>query len=959
MIMNMQRTFFLIIVFVLQFTFVNAQSVPASPAEQRIESVDKFNLQPSTIDHLEYENIGPTIFSGRVSDVAVDPQDPTHFYVAYASGGLWETKNNGTTFTPIFDNEAVMTIGDIAVNWTANEIWVGTGEVNSSRSSYAGLGVYKSSNNGASWTHLGLPESHHIGRIILDESNPDNAMVAVLGHLYSDNPERGVYKTSDGGTTWKHTLAVNELSGAVDLLRDPNSPTTYYAAMWERKRYAWNFIESGPGSGIYKSIDNGDTWSKVNGGVSGFPDGSGTGRIGLSASTDVDGSTVLYALLDNYNRRPPEEKDEEEGLVKNDFKSMTKEAFLQLDEKDVATYLKSNRFPEKYPADKVIKMIADGEILPIDLATYLESANALLFDTPVKGGELYKSKDNGRTWQKTHEDFLDGLYYSYGYYFGLVTANPVNADQVYVGGVPILRSDDGGKTFSNISGANVHSDHHSIWVNPKNTRHIINGNDGGINISYDSGESWIKCNSPSVGQFYYINVDQAKPYNVYGGLQDNGVWKGSHQYRKGVRWHNTGQYPYQSIMGGDGMQMQIDPRDNNTVYTGFQFGNYFRVNVADNKREYITPSHELGEAPHRWNWQTPVHLSVHQPYILYMGAHKVFRSMNQGDDFMAISEDLTKGGKKGDVPFGTLSTIHESPLQFGLLYVGSDDGLIHVTRNGGFDWQNITSTLPQDLWVSRVQASAHQKSRVYAALNGYRFDHFDAYIYVSEDYGNNWTRLGLDLPSEPVNVIKEDPHHENIVYVGTDKGVYISLDRGKTFMSTTADIPNVPVHDIVIQDQAKDLLIGTHGRSIYRADLEALYQLQQAEDPELLVMDISSVRFNKNWGNRRNAYSKYAEVKHKIVVYSDNARSGVLSVKKEGLDEVLFSKTVKLDQGLNNLTYDLSLDESVVKKYIDSFKKEPKLKAAQNDKMYLLPGMYEVHMKADKHASSTTFEIKK
>ncbi len=936
--------------------YLNGQMEAVVKGTDRISSVETYDDQYSEIANMKLENIGPTIFSGRVTDVAVNPMDPTHFYVAYASGGLWETKNNGTTFQPIFDHELVMTIGDIAVNWTTGEIWAGTGEVNSSRSSYAGVGMYKSNDNGESWRYMGLPESHHIGRIVLHPSDPNTAWVAVLGHLYTDNPERGVYKTSDGGGTWSQTLAINDQTGVVDLIIDPGNENVLYAAAWQRDRKAWNFTESGEGSGIYKSTDGGESWNKISGGSSGFPDGEGTGRIGLAIAS-TDSGTRLFALLDNYNRRPPEEKTDD-ALTKEDFREMSRDDFLELDEKKIEKYLRSNRFPGKYKAKGVIEMVRNGKIKPNDLTIYLENANALLFDTPVIGAELYSSEDGGMTWTRTHDDYLDGLYYSYGYYFGVVSVNPVNADEVYIAGVPILRSDDGGKTFKNINGQNVHVDHHIIWVNPDNPRHIVNGNDGGINISYDKGEHWIKCNSPSVGQFYYINTDNAKSYNVYGGTQDNGVWMGSHNYRDGVRWHSMGQYPYRSILGGDGMQVQIDLRDNVTVYTGLQFGNYFRLNTKSGQRKRITPQHELGERPFRWNWQTPIHLSIHNPDILYMGGHKLFRSMDKGDNFEPISDDLTKGGKEGDVPYGTLATIHESPLRFGLIYTGSDDGLIYVSRDGGFSWSNISEELPQDLWVSRVQASLHEEGTVYASLNGYRNDDFTALVYKSNDYGAKWNRIGSYLPAEPVNVIKEDPHHPEILYVGTDRGVYISIDGGTSFMRTFEHIPNVPIHDIVIQEKEKDILIGTHGRSIYRGKLEGIYAM--LSDEKLLVIDLPPVWYNANLGSRRASYLDYAENEQDIVIYSSQEGSATLKILAGDKGLEIASQSVELRKGLNYATYDLSLSADTVEDYKAQLKDEDAdIKKADDGKLYLHPGKYHIQIDMGDNSASTELEIKK
>ena len=566
--MNNSLTLLFCLLFSLNAT---AQQPPYTPAEERLAGFEqrKTLQKNSLVSNIQFRSAGPTVFGGRVTDVAVHPDDPTIFYLAYASGGLWKTESNGTAFEPIFDQEAVMTIGDIAVDWKNEVIWVGTGEVNSSRSSYSGLGMYRSADGGKSWEHRGLPESHHIGRIILHPTNPDILWVAVLGHLYSPNKERGIYKTTDGGKNWQQVLYVSDDAGAVDLTIDPSNPDILYAASWHRERRAWNFVESGTGSGIWKSTDGGNNWARMNTPKSGFPNGEGVGRIGLAIGQQ-NGKSVVYAFLDNYFRRPKEKKDEaEEVLTKDDLRSMNKADFLKLEEKKLQKYLKSNGFPEKYTAKEVTKLVETDKIKPIALVEYLENANSLLFDTPVIGAEVYRSDDEGKTWKKTHEGFLDQVYNSYGYYFGSITVSPHNAEKIYIAGVPVLRSEDGGKTWKNINGANVHVDHHIIWANPDRDKHLLLGNDGGLNISYDDGESWIKCNTPAVGQFYSVVVDNAKPYNIYGGLQDNGVWVGPSTYKASHGWHNSGRYPYEFIMGGDGMQVAVDNRNRDIVLYGF------------------------------------------------------------------------------------------------------------------------------------------------------------------------------------------------------------------------------------------------------------------------------------------------------------------------------------------------------------------------------------------------------
>ena len=677
-------------------------------AKERINTMQKRHSMEygTSLNGIPFRSVGPTVFSGRVVDIAVSPDDPSHFYVAYASGGLWKTTNNGISFEPLFDHELVMTIGAIAVDWENQTIWVGTGEVNSSRSSYAGIGMYKSTDDGKTWQHMGLPETHHIGKVMIHPDAPNTVWVAALGHLYSPNEERGIFKTTDGGQTWTKTLFVNENTGAVDLVVDPLNANVLYAATWHRERRAWNFVESGSGTGIYKSTDAGQSWMLITKKNNGFPIGEGAGRIGLALYHQGDQS-VLYASIDNYFRKPKE--DPEPGkLTKDMLRTMSKEEFLALPKYQIEDYLKSYRFPRKYKVKSVLKMVEKEDIVPEDLVKYVEDANALLFDTPVKGLEVYASTDGGQSWSKRNEKSLDGVYFSYGYYFGTIRVAPQNPDKVYCLGVPVIKSEDGGKTFTNINGDNVHSDHHALWVNPERPGHLILGNDGGINISYDDGAHWNKCNTPAVGQFYYIAVDHQTPYHIYGGLQDNGTWGGPSSYKAATSWQASGKYPYDRVGGGDGMQVAVDTRNNKIIYVGSQFGNYFRLDRSSQKRTYITPKPNLGEAPYRWNWQAPIHLSIHNQAIFYMGSNFLHRSMNQGDDFKIISPDLTKGGLKGDVAFGTLTTIHESPLKFGLLYTGSDDGLVHLSKDGGHSWKNISKGLPEDLWVARVIASAHQ-----------------------------------------------------------------------------------------------------------------------------------------------------------------------------------------------------------------------------------------------------------
>lgn len=946
----MKKFLFFCFVLIVQNTIAQQAATSADQVMKALDQKSKM-AQTSLVKNIPIKNIGPSVMSGRVVDLEVNPNDPTEFYVAYASGGLWHTTSNGISFKPILDNSNTQNIGDIAVDWNAKTIWVGTGENNSSRSSYAGIGILKSSDNGKTWTNVGLSDSHHIGRILINPNNPNDIVVGVTGHLYSPNQERGIYKTMDGGNTWTRTLHVNDAAGIIDVAHSPNNFNIQYAAAWEKDRKAWNFSGNGASSGIYKSVDGGASWTLATSEESGFPTGEGLGRIGLAVFDD----NTVYAVHDSQFRRDKKSETKKDGLSKEDFKSMSNAAFLSLEDKKLNDYLKTNGFQEKYRAENVKQMVRSGSVKPVDLAKYLENANSLLFDTPVIGAEVYRSDNAGSSWKKMNENYIEDLFYSYGYYFAQIRVDPNNKDHIYLAGVPLIKSEDGGNTFTSIGKENVHADHHALWINPNKSGHLINGNDGGVNISYDDGDNWMKNNSPTVGQFYAINIDHEEPYNVYGGLQDNGVWKGAHNSEENRHWHQTGKNPWKMIMGGDGMQVQIDNRNSNIVYTGFQFGNYYRLNLEDGSQKYIQPKHELGESPYRFNWQTPILLSKHNQDILYLGGNKLHRSLNQGDDWEAISDDLTQGGKKGNVAYGTITTISESTFKFGLIYTGSDDGLVQVSKNAGGSWEKISDSFPKDLWVSEVAASKHKKERIYATLNGYRWDDFTPYIYVSEDYGKSWKNISGNIPTSPVNALVEDVENENLLFVGTDNGLYVSFNRGESWELFQNGIPNVAIHDLVIQPEAKHLLVGTHGRSIYKADIAALQQIKaDVISKDLVVFDVENIKHSKNWGNAWSSWAKPTTPGLDVTFYC--SETGVCASKVTTLDGTVVSTTeMEADKGLNILSYDLAFSKKGKSNFLK--KNKMKLEVAKNGKTYLPQGNYMIEITANDNTEKIEFKI--
>ncbi len=943
--------------------FLIAQNILPTPAYDRIAGIEKRKSleENSLVKNIEFTNIGPSIMSGRCVDLDVNPDDPTEFYVAYASGGLWHTTNNGLSFTPIFDNENVLSIGDIAVDWKHDkQIWVGTGEANSSRSSYSGIGIYKSGDGGKHWQYKGLSESHHIGKIFISADDSNTVLAGAMGHLYSSNKERGIYKTTDGGNSWKQVLFVNDVTGCADIFPDPANDKVLYADMWQRERRAWNFSESGEGSGIYKSTDGGDTWKLISTGTNGMPHDAGVGRIGLAIS--YQNSNVIYAMVDNQNHRAKNENKDTTSYIVDDLKNISKENFLKLNDAHLENFLRNNDFPEKYDAAKVKELVKKDKIKPTALVDYLNDANNSLFNTPIIGAELYQSDDAGNSWKKIDTAKLKGLVYTYGYYFGKIFVSPFDDKRIVICGVPLIMSTDGGTTFKTIDGDNTHGDHHAVWFDPKKEGHMIIGNDGGVNISYDYGANWFKCNTPAVGQFYSVTVDNDNPYNVYGGLQDNGVWTGTSDYVASTNWMQDGQYPYKFIYGGDGMQVQVDTRDNNTVYAGSQFGYYGKINKTTGETDDARPSIDLGEMPLRYNWQSPILLSKFNQDILYFGTNKLYRSMNQGKSFDAISPDLTNHDKTGDVPYNTITTICESPFRFGEIYIGTDDGNVQLTKDGGSSWTKISVTLPQNLYVSRVTASAFSESRIYVSLNGYRFDNFSPYLFVSDDFGKTWITIGTDLPMEPINVVKEDPKNENIIYVGTDNGLYVSLNRGKNFMAMNGGLPRVAIHDIAIQTTANEIVLGTHGRSLYKANLDLVQQLTDSlVDENVHAFSVTDIQYNKYLGKKSSSFDEPISRNISIPFYVKKKSITTVTVKSDSNIVVATLKDTS-EAGINIAKYNLVLNENAVNDFKKSLsdKNKPLLEKSDDGKYYLTPGTYIIEIKTEQGASSKiSFSIKK
>ena len=866
-----------------------AQSAKAFKQRQKMHRKGLFH-------DMAFRCVGPVVMSGRVVDIQPSPQDPYSFYVAYATGGLWKTENNGMRFTPIFEGQSAVALGAIALDpKNPDVLWAGTGEANSARSHYAGTGIYKTTDAGKTWQCMGLRDSHHIGRVLVHPRNSNHVFVAAMGHLYTDNTQRGVFVTKDGGKTWKKTLYLNPTTGAIDITFDPAHPDILYAAMWEKTRHAWNIDESGPASGIYKSTDGGDTWTLLES----FPSGKHIGRIGLAVAPN--NPSVVYALLDNQAPKPEKEQFGDSKISKRKLPTMTKAEVLALTDDELGGFFRQCGFHEDHTVETIRTQLDANDLTVQDLVDYVVRLDPGALIPIVTGAEVYRSDNAGDTWQKMNLTDLDSMYNIAGYYFGQIRVAPDNEDLIYIMGVPLLKSNDGGRTYESIGGPGVHVDHHAMWIDPAHPNHIINGNDGGLNLTCDAGETWQKLNFVSVGQFYAVNVDMAEPYNIYGGLQDNGTYKGS------SRSVPNESAPWEHISGGDGFYIQIAP--DFTTYAGSQFGHYARLDT-NGRRARVRPGRPRMDEPGlRFNWQTPILLSPHSPNVLYYGANRVFRSLDRGENLKTFSPVLTTPDVSGNVPYGTVTTMAESHQTFGVLYAGTDDGRIHMTPDGGFTWKEIGNYLPSDLWCTRIETSYHTDGLVYLSLNNYRRDDFNVYLYKSEDFGQTWASIAGNLPAESVNVIREDPINPHVLYVGTDMGVFVSLNQGQTWEVLQNNIPTSPAHDLVIHPRDRDLVVGTHGRSIYVMDIEPIQKLTpRIRSKAAHLFELPWTRDLNRWTRKVSAVIRTTKPDPLTLKYwcSEKGNASITIKTKDG--RLVHKQHHKSRRGLNVVTWDLTVD---------------------------------------------------
>lgn len=720
-----------------------------APAQRRkkfsIQKTPESALSQTSVDRLKFRHVGPALMSGRIADFAVNPDNPTEYYVAVASGGVWKTVNNGNTYEPIFDNQGSYSIGVVTMDPNnPNVIWVGTGENNNQRSVAYGDGVYKSLDGGKTWKHMGLKKSEHIGSIVVDPNNSDVVYVAAIGPLWSEGGDRGLYKTTNGGESWHRVLHIDKHTGINEVHMDPRNSEVLYATAHQRRRHVFTYISGGPGSGIHKSTDGGKTWKEIN---SGLPSVD-LGRIGLAISPA--NPEYIYAIVE----------------------------------------------------------AARGE------------------------GGFYISTTRGESWEKRSS------YVSSGNYYQEIAVDPVNPNKIYGMNTWMKVSVDGGRTFNNVGEDNKHVDNHCLWINPDNTNHLLAGCDGGIYETWNSGKHWSYKANLSITQFYKVSVDNAKPfYNIYGGTQDNNSLGGPSRTVSASSIVNEDWYITQ---GGDGFETQIDPENTDIVYAQYQYGGLTRFDKKSGELKGIQPKERKGENEYRWNWDAPLQVSNHKPTRLYFAANKLFRSEDRGDKWEVLGDDLTaqidrnklevmgriwsvdavmKNGSTS--PYGTIVAFSESPLDENLLVVGTDDGLIQISKDGGKSWNKSSSFpgIPSNTYVNMVFTSKHDKNVIYAIFNDHKRGNFKPYVLKSSDQGATWTSIASNLPDRgSAYSIEEDHVDRNLLFVGTEFGVFFSDNGGVEWKQLKGGLPTIAVRDIAIQKGENDLVLGTFGRGFYVLD---------------------------------------------------------------------------------------------------------------------------------------------
>lgn len=835
-------------------------------------------------EKFSWRALGPAVMGGRTVDFAVVEGDPSTIYAAVGPSGVWKSDNNGVTWVPVFHKEATVSVGDIAVAPSAPDIvWVGTGEATNRNSVTIGDGVYKSVDAGKTWTNMGLRESRHISRIVVNRGDPNIVLVAAMGHLWGPNPERGVFRTVDGGKTWFKTLYINDNTGIADIAVDPYDSRIVLAAAYEHRRLPWIYTGGGPGSGLYKSEDGGATWRKLE---KDLPAGV-LGRIGIGFAPGKAG--VVYALVEH------------------------------------------------------------------------------------REGGIWRSEDRGESWKRTCDPATFRRVNTRPFYYSQIHVDPSDDRTVYVLSTGLFVSNDMGQRFRAI-GAGTHPDHHGFWIDPANPRHLLDGNDGGIDISYDGGRNWLAVQNIDAAEVYQVGFDMGTPYRVTCGLQDNGAWIGPSATADGRGIVNEDWLP---VGGGDGFFVKPDPDDPDTVYSNYQMGNISRYDLRIFRGKAARPAARLSDPPYRFNWNAPILVSPHDAKTVYTAGNVLFRTTDGGRSWTVVSPDLTTNDpakmKDSGGPISTensgaemhcsIVTVAESPAARGVLWCGTDDGRLQISRDGGASWKDVVKAvpgLPANTWCSRVEASGFDPGTAYAAFDGHRTDDYATYLFKTTDYGRSWKSIKANLPFGWVHVVREDPRNHRLLYAGTEFGVFASLDGGESWFPLRNNLPTVAVHDIAVHPRENDLIIGTHGRGIWI--LDDISYLQEMSDAVLEeAVHLFGVRPVTNFwqGSRGESFGKPSFAARNpasgaaFTTWLKTASKDKLrAVIKDAAGKPVYEMDISQKAGLSRDNWALQ--------YVPEAKDGKKYPAASGflQLPFVPPGTYTVEIAREGQACTTAFEIR-
>jgi photosystem II stability/assembly factor-like uncharacterized protein len=911
--------------------------------------------EPEWLKPLTWRCIGPANMGGRITALAVYEADPTIYWVATASGGLLKTTNNGVTFEHQFDHEATVSIGEVCVSPSdKNIVWVGTGEANPRNSVSYGDGVYKSTDGGKTWENMGLRKSFQIGRIRIHPKNPNIVYVGALGRLYGPNEERGLFKTTDGGKTWEKSLFIDDKTGVIDLRMHPSDPETLLVATYERQRDGYDYNDPakkfGAGSGLYRTNDGGKSWQKI---TKGLPTCK-LGRIGIDwyrknpnvvflvvesekiggSPRPVAGATYLGIQAENGTRGARVTQVSRDSPAENAGLKID-DVIVRFGDRTIGSYADLMEEVARHKSGEKVKLrlrrgrqIQEAEVVLSSRGKttggelpYLDRLGGQAANVQDKQGPdgfeyggVFKSSDGGESWTRLNSLNPRPMYFSQ------IRVDPNDDNYVYVLGIALYRSHDGGNKFDPEGGRGVHGDHHALWIDPRDGRHMILGGDGGYYITYDRTANWDRLNHMAIGQFYHVAIDTRRNYRVYGGLQDNGSWGGP------SRTHSlTGPIneDWIRIGGGDGYRCAVDPSDPDLVYSTSQWGAMRRGNLRTGETESIRPANARR---YRFNWNTPFFLSHHNPRIFYCAGNVVFRSLDRGNDLRAISPDITATER------GSASALAESPRNPDVLYAGSDDGYLWVTREGGKEWANITKNVWNReragsvsdsnataangsnsfrRWVASIEASRFEEGRAYVVFDGHRSDDDEPYVYVTEDFGKTWKSLRGNLPWGSTRVLREDIENPNLLYLGTEFGAWCSLDRGQTWNRLNTNLPTVAVHEFAIHSTASEIVAATHGRSFWILDVTALRQLtpQALQADAHLYRPATAVRYRMepSHGQTNRRFVGENPPNGTTIWYSLGKKATKASLKVLDIDgQMVHELKAETQPGLHKIVWDLT-----------------------------------------------------